>query len=156
MKKLEKKINRKKFLAGAAGIAATALASKLWAVETNDPHEHHHQHGSSKNAALIAAANDCTGKAEICLDHCISTLKEKDLSLVDCMTSVRDMIPLCQGLSSLAASESKYLANYMKICITACDDCIKACKKHADKHQVCADCAEACKKCADECRKLAA
>ncbi|MDH4200735.1 MAG: four-helix bundle copper-binding protein [Spirochaetia bacterium] len=154
MNKLSKKVNRKNFLAGAAGIAATAMVSNLWAGEKADLHAHHHM-GGSKNAALVAAANDCMGKAEICLNHCISSLKEKDLSLLDCLASVRDMVPLCQGLGSLAASESRYLANYMKVCIAACEDCIKVCKKHADKHQVCADCAEACKKCSDECKKAA-
>jgi len=157
MKDLKTKMNRKNFLAATAGLAAAATVTKLWAADKEDPHAHHHNHmGGSKYAALVASANDCAGKAEICMNHCIASLKEKDLSLVDCLASVRDMIPLCQGLSSLGASESKYLKEYAKLCIKACEDCIKVCKKHADKHQVCADCADACKKCADECRKVIA
>lgn len=160
MKKLNSKLDRKNFLLASAGVVATAMVSNLNGAESKDKgsenaHKHHH-HSAAKYAALVAAANDCVGKAEICVNHCIESIKGKDLALVDCLSSVREMIPLCQGLSALAAYESKYLQSYAKICIQACEACIKECKKHADKHQFCADCAESCKKCIEECKKIAA
>lgn len=159
MKKLDSNLDRKKFLMASAGVVATALLSGLDAAENSkdagkkDEHQHHHQSGS-KNAALVAAANDCVGKAEICVNHCIESFRAKDTSLIECMASVREMIPLCQGLSALAAYESAYLKDYAKICIQACESCIKECDKHAQHHQACADCAASCKKCIEECKKV--
>jgi len=147
---MKKNLNRKDFLLVSAGLAATAMVSRIGATEG-----HKHHDGNAKHAALISAAMDCLNKSQICLDHCIVSLREKDLSLVECLASVREMIPICSTLGSLAAYDSKRLSAFAKVCIAACQDCMKECEKHSKKHQSCKDCADSCKACISECKKVA-
>jgi len=151
MKTQKSRIDRKEFLVASTGLVASAMVSGLNA----SPNEHAHHHADAKYGALIASAVDCLAKAEICANHCIASLKQKDLSLVDCLDEVREMLPLCSTLSTLAAYESKHLAAFARICISACGECMKECNKHAKTHKTCADCAEACKACIAECKKVA-
>jgi Cys-rich four helix bundle protein (predicted Tat secretion target) len=156
MKQLSKKMNRKDFLTATTGLMATALVSGIAAADKKDEHAGHHMHHDQiKHAALIASALDCLNKAQICVDHCIDSLRAKDLSLVDCLASAREMIPLCTTLSALATYESKQLSAFAKVCISACTDCMKECDKHAKMHQACADCAQSCRNCISECKKVA-
>ena len=146
------KLSREKFIKGAAGVLAAAVASPLLA-EYED-HSHHEQHNMHNK--LIGATSECIVNGEICLSHCIELVKTKDTSIAGCLASVNDMIPVCQGLLTLAISNSKHLKAYAKVCIDVCESCVKECEKHAKKHIACKNCAVACKKFIEECKKIAA
>jgi len=143
---------RRKFLRTAAVIAATATSATVLAAK--DEHQHHHHHQA--NSSLIDVALDCVKTGEVCKDHCIRLIKDGDTSIIDCLSAVNDMLPVCATLAKLAISESQHLKEYAKVCMAICKDCEKACKEHKDKHAACKACMESCALCIKECKKIAA
>ncbi len=151
-------MNRRELLLGAAAMAATAVSSKAFAAE----HEHNHtsagevhDHKSTRNEKLIAAASDCVLKANECLQHCIVAMGQGEKDLAACAKSSSQVATICTALQQLASAESKYLPHLAKVAMEICKDCEEECKK-TEKHPECKACKEACAACYEECKKIAA
>lgn len=132
-------INRREVLL-AMGAAATAAyaGSATAAMAGHDHSKHKPQHDD-----VLNATNDCTDKGQRCIAHCLVSFVEGDTELAVCASKVHEMQAICTAFSYLLASNSEYSKEYSKICITACDDCEKECRKH-DEHFECKDCGDAC------------
>ena len=124
----------------AMGAAATAAyaGSATAAMAGHDHSKHKPQHGD-----VLDATNACTDKGQRCIAHCLVSFVEGDTELAECASKVHEMQAICHAFSYLLASNSEYLKEYSKICITACDDCEKVCREH-DEHFECKDCGDAC------------
>jgi Cys-rich four helix bundle protein (predicted Tat secretion target) len=135
----ERGINRREVLL-AMGAAATAAyaGSATAAMEGHNHSTHKPQHED-----VLNATNDCTDKGQRCIAHCLVSFVEGDTELAKCASKVHEMQAICGAFSYLVAANSTYSKEYAKICITACDDCEKECRKH-DEHFECKDCADAC------------
>jgi Cys-rich four helix bundle protein (predicted Tat secretion target) len=145
----DESISRKQFLAGTAGIIATAAVTGKLSAQ-----EHHHHHTPAKFAGVIEAAQSCVTKGEVCSNHCIELIKKNDTTIINCLETVQEMLVMCRGLATLAAAESRVLAKYARLCIEVCEACEKECKRHADKHTECADCAKSCAECIRACKGI--
>jgi Cys-rich four helix bundle protein (predicted Tat secretion target) len=154
-------MNRRELLLGAVAMAAAATAGKALAAEHDHDHmnmDHMnmaHDHKSSRNDKLIAAASDCALKANVCLDHCIDLLGQGDKDMAACAKSASQVMAVCTALQQLAASESKRLPQLAKVAMDICKDCQDECKK-TEKHPECKACGDACAVCYEECKKIAA
>ncbi len=151
-------MNRRELLLGAVAMAATATAGKAFSAEMD--HEHMnmgmmHDHKSTRNEKLIAAASDCVLKANICLQHCIVLMGQGDKELAACSKSASQVAAICTALQQLASAESKSLPQLAKVAMDICKDCEDECKK-TDKHPECKACGEACAACYKECKAIAA
>ena len=148
-------MERRDLLKTAAAAMAGALSASAMAA---GQHDHHHDHGSgpSRNAALIAASADCLKTGEACLAHCIYLLGNGDTSMAACAQSVNELLASCTALMKLAGQDSRYVPALAKVAAQICENCEKACRKHADHHAECKACADSCAACLKECRKLAA
>lgn len=151
-------MNRRELLLGAAAMAAAAVSSKAFAAE----HEHNHastgeihDHRSTRNEKLIAAASDCVLKANECLQHCIVAMGQGEKDLAACAKSSSQVAAICTALQQLASAESKHLPHVAKVAMEICKDCEEECKK-TEKHPECKACKEACAACYEECKKIAA
>jgi len=157
-------MNRRELLLGAAAVAAAATAGRAFAGE----HDHmdmenmdnmdgmpmHHDHASTRNAKLIAAAADCVSKAQICLQHCLVSMGKGEKELAACSQSANQVAAMCAALQQMAAAESKHLPQLAKAAMDVCKDCEDECKK-TDKHPECKACGEACAACYKECKAIA-
>jgi Cys-rich four helix bundle protein (predicted Tat secretion target) len=140
-------------VAGALGGAGDARA------EPADPHaghvDHEHgMHGPAKHQALIDAAHKCVASAEACVPHCVALLGKGDTSLAECLERVLAMAPVCTAVARVASLEADRLKELVKVCGDICDDCEKACRKHAEHHAVCKVCADSCATFITESKKL--
>ena len=92
-------MNRRELILGAAALAATATTSRAFAAS----HEHEHKHSSAaKHDKLIAAAADCTVKADLCLQHCIVLLGKGETDMAACARSASQAAAICTALQQLA------------------------------------------------------
>jgi Cys-rich four helix bundle protein (predicted Tat secretion target) len=151
-------MNRRELLLGAAAMAATAVSSKAFAAEHQHDHSSmatQHDHKSSRNDKLIAAASDCVLKGNICLQHCIVALGKGDKEMASCAAASTQLIAMCTALQQMASAESKYLPQLAKVCMEVCKNCEEECKK-TEKHPECKACKESCAACYEECKKIAA
>ena len=153
-------MNRRDMLAslGAIALAAgtgVASAHEKGEAKKSDLHAGHGDMGSHKNQALIDAADDCSKKGAICINHCFSSFAAGDTSLAACAKTVTEAIAVCDALVTAAALESKNLPALAKASAQFCKDCEDECRKHEKKHMTCKDCADACAKCLAECKKIA-
>lgn len=149
-------MNRRELLLGAAAMAAAAVSSKAFAAEHEHDHMHMaHDHQSTRNDKLIAAAADCVLKANICLQHCLDLLGQGDKSMAACAKSSSQVAAICTALQQLASAESKTLPQLAKVAMAICKECEEECKK-TEKHPECKACKEACTACYEECKKIAA
>jgi Cys-rich four helix bundle protein (predicted Tat secretion target) len=151
-------MNRRELLLGSVAMAAVATAGKAFSAEMD--HEHMnmgmmHDHKSTRNERLIAAASDCVLKANICLQHCIVLMGQGDKGLVACSKSSSQVAAICTALQQLASAESKSLPQLAKVAMDICKDCEEECKK-TEKHPECKACEEACATCYKECKAIAA
>jgi Cys-rich four helix bundle protein (predicted Tat secretion target) len=112
--------------------------------------------GGAKYQTVINKALACVNKGEVCLNHCITSLSTGDTMMKDCAKLVAAILPMCAGLAKLAALETPRLKEYAKVCMDACADCEKECRKHEKMHEICKACAEACADCIKECKTLIA
>jgi Cys-rich four helix bundle protein (predicted Tat secretion target) len=148
-------MNRRELLMGAAAMAVAATATKSMAAE--HMHDHSamaHDHKSSRNEKLIAAAADCALKANICLQHCLVLLGQGDKDMAACAKSATQVSAICNALQQLAMAESKNLPQLAKVAMDICKDCEDECKK-TDKHPECKACGESCAACYKECKAIA-
>ncbi len=150
-------------VSGAAVLAASALASATGASAQEDPHaghEHHAEmhgaegHASSQHRALIEAAQKCVASAEACVPHCLGLIAKGDTSLAECLESVLAMSPVCTAVVRVASLQATRLKELVKVCGDICADCEKACRKHAEHHEVCKACADSCAAFTKEAKKL--
>jgi Cys-rich four helix bundle protein (predicted Tat secretion target) len=153
-------------LGGATLAGVSALAATSATVLAQDPHADHshhdpaghdpagHDHGGHKHQAVIDSAMDCVAKAEVCVAHCIASLRKGDTSLAECLESVLAMMPMCTAVARLAALDAPRLKDVAKLCADICADCEKVCRKHEAHHAVCKACADSCARFAKESRKL--
>ncbi len=151
-------MNRRELLLGAAAMAAAATAGSALAAEhvhdhMNMTHDHHAM--SSRNDKLIAAAADCTLKANVCQQHCIDLMGQGDMSMAACARSAGQAAAICQALQQMAASGSRHLPQLARVAMDVCRDCEEECKK-TEQHPECKACKEACAACYAECKKIAA
>jgi len=159
---------REWLLVGAGAVAAKTLGSTLAcaaedaapakpAAPAADPHAGHAGHGAAagdhaghadmgKYEGFAAAARECAGAGDACLEHCLMLLADGDTSMAECAKRVRDMVAICHAVSPLAAGASRHVKTLAALCKAVCEDCAAECEKHADKHA-------ACKRCLDQCRK---
>ena len=153
MKELESPIDnsRRNILLGCAAISASLLASNAFASMDHSKHHMESPHGD-----IIDAALSCVKKGDACVAHCIHLIQMGNRDMADCLKAVSDMLPMCNTLAKLAASQSTHLAEFAKVCITVCEDCEKECDKHADKHEACKACRDSCRSCIEQCKKLIA
>jgi Cys-rich four helix bundle protein (predicted Tat secretion target) len=141
-------------LGTAAGAAALAGTSGQALAADDAGMDHSAMMGPPKHQAAIDKALVCMGRGEVCISHCLMMGAMGDTSLNACMTSVSSMLPLCASLAKLAALDSPRLKDLAKVCMDACADCEKECRKHEAKHAVCKACAEACADCIKECKAV--
>ena len=109
--------------------------------------------GIAAHREIYDAALECVRAGKECLDHCIRSLQAGEKMMVECASTVRAMLPLCEAVAELAMQDSKHLKALAAVCAKACRDCEAACKKHANHHAECKACMESCKRCADACEK---
>jgi len=110
-----------------------------------------HAHGG--DPALADAAQQCIGKGEACIAHCIGMVQGGDTSMAGCLRTVHDMQAVMHGLAAAASGGSKHLAALARVAAEFCKDCELECRKHEAKHPVCKECAEACARTAAACQK---
>jgi Cys-rich four helix bundle protein (predicted Tat secretion target) len=150
-------MNRRELLLGAAAMAAAATTGAAFAAEHN--HEHMmnmtHDHMSTRNDKLIAAAADCALKANVCVQHCIVLMGQGEKDLATCAQTSSQVAAICTALQQLAAAESKSLPQLAKVAMDVCKACEEECKK-TERHPECKACKEACIACYEECKKIAA
>ena len=139
-------LTRKKFLAGSASAALAYSALSQISAEGNQ--KMIHLPPLPKNIEnAIKNASDCVAKGDICKAHCVELMGKGSTDMYECMKSTSEMVALCQTFMVLAAQQSPLTKKLAAICITACENCKKECKKHAAHHQVCKDCADSCDEC---------
>jgi Cys-rich four helix bundle protein (predicted Tat secretion target) len=146
-------MNKREWMASSAVLAMAAATGKAFA---QDAHAHHHMEGPGPSAALIAAASDCTIKAQICLSHCLDLLAGGEKDMLSCGKAVNETIAICTALQALAIQDAKSLKAMAKLAEASCLACETECRKHEAKHSQCKDCAEACVACAKQCKAIAA
>ena len=145
-------MNRRELLLGAAAMAAAATTSRVFAAG----HEHEHQHSTvSPYDKLIAAAADCTLKANLCLQHCIVLLGKGETDMAACARSASQAAAICTALQQLAFSNARQLPQLAKVAMDICKECEEECKK-TERHPECKACKEACIACYKECQAIAA
>lgn len=121
----------------------------------HEGHEGHEGHAAgSANAAFASATADCVEKGDACLQHCIAALSKGDTSMAECAAAVNEMLAICRGMGTLAASGSKHLQAAARLCVDVCTDCAAACEPHAGHHETCKACHEACVRSIEEGKKL--
>jgi Cys-rich four helix bundle protein (predicted Tat secretion target) len=149
-------MNRRELLLGAAAMAAAATAGKAFAADHNHDHMHMaHDHNSTRNDKLIAAAADCVLKANICVQHCIVLMGQGEQDMAACAQSSSQAAALCTALQQLASAESKHVPQLAKVVMDVCKACEEECKK-TERHPECKACKEACVACYKECQAIAA
>jgi Cys-rich four helix bundle protein (predicted Tat secretion target) len=99
---------------------------------------------NQEQLALATAIGQCITVGNACLDHCLTLLGGGDRSLAECGRSVRAMLAVCNAAAVLVSSNAGYVKSAVQLCIDACTDCERACRKHEDRHAICKTCADAC------------
>ena len=139
-------MSKRRILAGTVAAAAAAMTSGI-AVAGGNHHgkakKHHHHKKTDKS--LLTASNECVQTAKACHSHCLMLVAMGDTSIAECMRSVVETASICNSFSELVTLNSDYVKGMAGVCIKACKDCEKLCRKHADKHKECKECADACK-----------
>jgi Cys-rich four helix bundle protein (predicted Tat secretion target) len=132
-------------------MAAAASSSRVFAAA----HEHdHHQHATaSRHDKLIAAAADCTIKANLCLQHCIVAMGNGETDLAACARSSSQAAAICTALQQLAVADAKQLPQLARVAMDICKECEDECRK-TERHPECKACKEACIACYKECKAL--
>ncbi len=140
-------MNRREAVAALGAVVAVASNAAAQGKATPTPAT------AAKAPSLADTARACINAGEQCFDHCVNMLASGDKSMADCFATVRQMLPVCSTLETLAKLNSPHLKAYAAVCATYCRDCEKACKPHAATHAVCKTCMDACAACAAACEK---
>lgn len=133
---------RRNVIIGATAVAGLAASGAALA---SSGHDHHH--ANSANAKLVDASLNCIKTGQACLSHCMSEFKNGNKKMVDCATSVQEMLTMCDTMSQMASFESKHIKKVAQACIDVCESCANECDKHAKDHITCENCRNACKDC---------
>lgn len=146
-------ISRRELLIGAGALASGLVSAGAFA---GDHKGHRHEDHAPKHPDLLTAVSDCLTKGQLCIAHCLVSFKEGDTTLAECANKVNEMYAICDAFAYLLAANSTYVKDYARICIAACDDCEKECRKHDKDHVECKDCGDACEKVVEMAKKLVA
>ena len=138
-----------------AALAAVAAQAGAQSAETGAAPHHHHD-AVNPFAALSDTTGHCVAAGQACLSHCLMLLGMGDTSMADCARTVNQMLALCSSLQALAAQGSKLVPSLAKVALEACNQCLEACKPHAQEHAPCKACMDACAECARQCKLVAA
>jgi Cys-rich four helix bundle protein (predicted Tat secretion target) len=104
----------------------------------------HAAHGSGANAALAMALAHCEIAGNACLAHCLVLLGDGDTSMGGCARAVRDMLAVCEMMSTLVSSGSAFFKDAAALCAKACGACKRECEKHIADHPECKACFDGC------------
>jgi Cys-rich four helix bundle protein (predicted Tat secretion target) len=152
-------LGRRELLAAAGAAALLAGAGRAVGAEGQE-HGHEKRYFDARAAkahpALVAAANDCVAKGQVCISHCLETFRLGDTTMADCAAVVQEMLPVCTALGYLAAYDSRHLKDLARACIPVCESCEKECRVHEEHQRECKDCADACAVVIREAKKLLA
>lgn len=145
MKREETNVDRRVFLAAAAGGAALAtVAGSANAREFS----------GSAYAKLARAARECSASGSACINECIIDLRNESLMLVECLARLQELVASCDALAKMASLGTKHLAAFAAVTKEVCAYCEEECRKHQDHHPSCGECADSCVECARECDRL--
>lgn len=144
-------MERREFIAAAAGAAVLAASREAFAAEEGAAHSMH----PPKYKTLEEAAAKCVATGNDCLRHCIGMAAMKDDSMAGCLNMAYQTVAACGALQALAAVNSTQVPAFAKATAEICAACQKECEKFPDAAE-CKACGAACKTCAEECRKLGA
>lgn len=89
----------------------------------------------------------CITACETCADKCLDEDNVK--MMADCIRLDRDCADACTMAARFLARKSKYRRQALELCIQACKDCEKECRKHDHDH--CQHCADICHECHKAC-----
>ncbi|HEY6093890.1 MAG TPA: Csp1 family four helix bundle copper storage protein [Gallionellaceae bacterium] len=148
-------MNRRELILGAAALAAAATTSRAFAAGSEHEHDHHQHASGSRYDALIAAAADCSLKANQCQQHCIVSMGQGETDLAACARSSSQAAAICMALQQLAVSNAKQLPQLARVAMDICKECEDECRK-TERHPECKACKEACIACYNECKRIAA
>lgn len=98
---------------------------------------------------MISVLADCQAACNFCFHSCLEEAEVK--MMARCIMLDRDCSEICGLTISMVASESEFATKALELCIAACDECARECRKHRYDH--CEKCAEACEKCSEACRE---
>ncbi|HVO27002.1 MAG TPA: Csp1 family four helix bundle copper storage protein [Candidatus Margulisiibacteriota bacterium] len=127
------------------GVALAAYASVARAADEAAPKSAVSVSAASNEAQAFAQAiAQCITAGNACLDHCLAMLGSGDTSLAECSKAVRNMLAVCNATQVLVLSKPGYVKAAVQLCIDACTDCERACRKHAEHHAACKTCGDAC------------
>jgi Cys-rich four helix bundle protein (predicted Tat secretion target) len=79
-----------------------------------------------------------------CLAHCLVLLGDGDTSMGGCARAVRDMLAVCEMMSTLVSSGSAFFKDAAALCAKACGACKRECEKHIADHPECKACFDGC------------
>ena len=144
-------MERREFIAAAAGAAVLATAGEAFAQAEGHMHDMH----PPKFKALQDACGHCVATANDCLRHCIGMLAMKDFSMTGCINTAYQVVAACGALQALAAVNSPQVPAFARATAEICAACQKECEKFPDVAE-CKACAASCKACGEECRKIGA
>lgn len=158
-------MSRRDVVLGAAALATAATTARMAAAAEHEGHrtgapaaarKYTESVRYKKNAALVAAANECVARGQACISHCFETFLDGDTTMAECAVSVEQMLRVCNAMAYLAALDSKSLRPMAQACIAVCEDCEKECRVHEEHQKECRDCADACAALIQEAKKVAA
>ena len=147
----EMAMERREFIAAAAGAAVLAASRDASAEADGSSHSMH----PAMFKALQEACGHCVGTANDCLRHCIGMLGMKDYSMNGCINTAYQVVAACGALQALAAVNSPQVPAFARATAEICAACQKECEKYPEVAE-CKACAASCKACAEECRKIGA
>ena len=155
-----KTMSRRDVLIGAGAVASVAVAGATIAGAEEGAHTMEHKYFEAqaykKHLALVAATNECIGKGQACISHCMETFLGGDTTMGKCAFAVQQMLPVCTAMAYLAAYDSKRLKPMAETCVGVCEDCEKECRVHQEHQPECRACADACAALIKEAKKLLA
>ena len=162
-------MERREFLAAAAGSLATAATTGLFsttAFAAEKALEHKllvsDKKVLAKMAAVAKAASECVTAAQACIQHCNEQLiAGNGKEFATCVLASHQMVAVCEMTSTLASYKAVALANFLEGCIKVCETCRVACKEHEKHfsmgmHDECKRCMESCAACIKACTDLKA
>lgn len=162
-------MERREFLAAAAGSLATAATTGLFstvAFASENEIEHKlivaDKRILSKMGVVAKTAAECVAAAQACIQHCNEQLiAGNGKEFANCALASHQMVPVCEMIGTLAAYKAVAISSFLEGCIQVCDTCRLACKEHEmhfshGMHTECKRCMEACAACLKACQELKA
>ena len=139
-------VNRRDMIVASGALAAAASAGSQVLAAGDADHAHHH-FAKGLNQPLLAAMSQSVQAGQVCLHHCVESMKAGDTTLAKCLAAVQDMVAVCTAGGALTAFQSPFLKDLLKVSLQVCEACEAECRKHAQTHPECKACGEACVAC---------